>query len=1145
METCMAAGIKTTNLPLSTGTVVEVLAHVETAPGVYSLRRQLLTTFINTLRQEAGFDPSAITDLYARITAEVARAVNYEGGLFNALQAETLNRISVDGDLNAQTDALRRLVLMPPGRPGDRVTAFVSDFAGGDPTTHVFAAIPPTITADGAVMRLVGAQNIAARDMVAVEPGRAYQFRVKLRGNGTSKAAITAGIIFLDQNRVPLAGPNFGAQIVSLPNGLTPADGLKEFTALASPTSSLWGVSITMPAGAVYATSFLTSATGEAGLDAIVLELVDATRSASAQEAADRGSAAAGRHLIPLGRAAQTSVATRGVYSTAASDTAGFTGWGLCDVAVNEDVVDGFALYLSVPSTVKDWNIVLVERMPSDLTSDAPPTLLPNDRVLDLSPRVTFTPSKPLQSHFALEEATRVQVDFLKPLYRRQGFGYVFMARAFDASNNLVYVGRIPADMTGRTGFEVGWAFNAAGATVKLPAGLAVAGEIYRRQFDPPRLPGVVQYRGQPQQTGPLVLRYDGVTRVDLTGTRPLTGSSTTHAVTSGKVGEQIKNFTLKQYTTGMLGFANVTNVNVYMASNASQKLVAEVDYHVDPSGRIYGLGDPNLPDRIVNITLDWAKERWDLVVEVPEQNSIGVKAGVERMYSAHEDMYRPKPASSMERPLYWVRVVGLSIVEVIPAWEWIGTFSVLRQPEIDTQMNFARRQLGRILRKLVNGDGIIVAGYGDSNTQIGGGGYVDATSFEPNRNNANGATDLPGFTGDFYDLLATEADFKSAFFASCPTVTLNGLKRYKTGPNWKIIDQICRDYGYTFVADKNPGPGEITYLNCGIGATTMQATAGNMGDPARLDALCNPIAYGPGYRKPDLIIIQAGMNGTPDPTYPYQVDQVIQGIQARCQADILMYGMHLTNLEGTNGAPGNRFTMNAWKAVNAQTREAALRNGVAFAPTDMIQGPGFEGYFGISATSACRTNLLNHPGPYERRKVGEFLATLFSGGAGIGTDGTSTASARRILTLPRDPTAADIPKGGSRLVRNTSNGYLSLWANDNGSIIDLVLSSGMPGGSGASKVSDLTDATLPFRALNVADTATQLQNLGAASTADLLGFGQDMLKAVAPIDPSNGTFQAALAEVLLAFINGLPTAQPATAGWWNNGGQITYFTGT
>lgn len=42
-------------------------------------------------------------------------------------------------------------------------------------------------------------------------------------------------------------------------------------------------------------------------------------------------------------------------------------------------------------------------------------------------------------------------------------------------------------------------------------------------------------------------------------------------------------------------------------------------------------------------------------------------------------------------------------------------------------------------------------------------------------------------------------------------------------------------------------------------------------------------------------------------------------------------------------------------------------------------------------------------------------------------------------VTLPRNPLPADIPAGTARIVKNTTTGRLSLWANDGGAMVDLL----------------------------------------------------------------------------------------------------------
>jgi hypothetical protein len=110
---------------------------------------------------------------------------------------------------------------------------------------------------------------------------------------------------------------------------------------------------------------------------------------------------------------------------------------------------------------------------------------------------------------------------------------------------------------------------------------------------------------------------------------------------------------------------------------------------------------------------------------------------------------------------------------------------------------------------------------------------------------------------------------------------------------------------------------------------------------------------------------------------------------------------------------------------------------------------------------------------------------------------------------------------------------------------------SGNGSGGGGVVTPPPVTVSLTDTVLLVGDTGQKIVNLqtlaqpiNAPVLAALTGAIQDTLTALIPIDPSNSGFAAALSGVLLAFLNGLPTTQPASAGWWNNAGQITYYNG-
>lgn len=875
-------------------------------------------------------------------------------------------------------------------RPGDALAAFVGDIAGGEPGGKQPLTSGSAVTADrGRVYQMAGAKVLGTRRVQALEDGRVYEFRGALQGNGATGKFIRIGLVYLDSPKAPLTGDDFGVAIREFPNGLTPADGRVAFSATISRTSTIPGVSITTPAAAVHVIGFVQTSTGEAGLDVEVLDLVDITDAHMARVSADRGGSAEGRRLADLSDASMQSVVARPMSSDTPFGTTGFTGWGMFDLTTTDDVVDGFWLPLNIPAGVSSFDVLVVERGGTD-TSDTELGKGVNDTILtDIDPRVSFKAGTVInQAHFKSEECAGATISFGRPLYRRVGFLYGMMLRARLANGSLAFVGVLPSDMTGQPRSVKGWAYGPTGALVPITGAIGAAGRIFRRQAALPVLPAVAQYRGAPRFSG-LTLDLGSMTRVDRSGVRLVPSGKTVHAACTVGTGAR-KSITLKGYTqTDFLDHANISNVGV-TDNETGRVLTYGTEYVADPSGRIYAVGVPTPADRAVSVAYDWANEAIDLVCEVPSQGTLVVIPGVERAHTAHEEPYRPKLTDEgAQIPLFYVRKVGAAIVEVLPAWDWIGTFSAMRQPEIDAVVSVARSRLQRTLTKLLRGDGLQIAFYGDSNTQCGGGAYVNATSFEPNRNNAQGATDLIGFGGDFYDKATSEADFRSWFAANCPSVMINGAPRYKAGPHWRLIDMLCRDFGYTLAPDRDPGPFELGYLNFGLGATTMEATAGNMGDPARLTVLCDPSAYGPqpgGFRTPDLIVIQAGMNGTPDPNFPSQLGAVIKGIQQRApNADILVYGMHRTNDEGS---PANRFSPAAWKRINVQIGDVCMRRGVAYLPSDLFEGEGAEGFMGLSAAQMCRTNYLNHPGPWERKKKGEVLCMPFTAGSGIGSFG-------------------------------------------------------------------------------------------------------------------------------------------------------------
>jgi lysophospholipase L1-like esterase len=213
----------------------------------------------------------------------------------------------------------------------------------------------------------------------------------------------------------------------------------------------------------------------------------------------------------------------------------------------------------------------------------------------------------------------------------------------------------------------------------------------------------------------------------------------------------------------------------------------------------------------------------------------------------------------------------------------------------------------------------------------------------------------------------AVEADFRATYLAAVGRVAVNGQVRYKTSPNWSVIDKICSGYGYTFAADRVPASREVVYLNQGI-ATTTAANVGQGGlNPTRLAAMINPA----GFRRPDLVIIAFGMNDRTDVAYVSNIEQITTAVLA-AGADAIIVGPHQVNTSSAS------FTDETWHLLHRRLMECADRLGVAFLPAELFYAGQNRGYLGISDYSLTRANFANHPGPYEYRMLGEALANSF-----------------------------------------------------------------------------------------------------------------------------------------------------------------------
>jgi hypothetical protein len=413
----------------------------------------------------------------------------------------------------------------------------------------------------------------------------------------------------------------------------------------------------------------------------------------------------------------------------------------------------------------------------------------------------------------------------------------------------------------------------------------------------------------------------------------------------------------LKVDAAQWLGYSSVSITSVVNQATGLP-LVAGVDYAYTENGKLVRMAAGSALTVTVNFI--GFKERYDLIVYNLNTRGVVIRQGVERRITAHEDAYRAKPLAG-DIPLYSLYVVGSVIKDIIDVSDWRGTRHRSSNGEQAALIEQNRYRLRRFLTKLNRGDGVIVTGYGDSNTALGGS-RGDDSAYVANRPDV----DTLSFQGDY--LMSTfEADFRAAYLASVGQVTVKGQVRNKTSPNWGVIDKITKGYGYTFVADRVPVIQEVVYLNQGIATTTAGNTAQGGTTPARLAAMINPV----GYRTPDLVIIAFGMNDRADINYVSNIEQIATAVLA-AGADAIVVGPHLTNTFSAS------FNQETWHLIHRRLMECADRLGIAFFPSELFYAGKNRGYLGISDYSLTRANFANHPGPYEYRMLGEALANSF-----------------------------------------------------------------------------------------------------------------------------------------------------------------------
>ncbi|ABY32753.1 SGNH/GDSL hydrolase family protein [Methylorubrum extorquens] len=366
---------------------------------------------------------------------------------------------------------------------------------------------------------------------------------------------------------------------------------------------------------------------------------------------------------------------------------------------------------------------------------------------------------------------------------------------------------------------------------------------------------------------------------------------------------------------------------------------VAGTDYTLDAEpGRITALNAGAAVPVLVDFT--GYKTRYDLVHADPLFGGVAVAEGTAR--GVNPDEYRPStPAGRI--PVFSLYVYPGN-VEVIPLLRFKR--GVRRGSEARHQewLEYCREALAVPRRKLMRGQPLRWAGYGDSTTEQGGNGARNPT--EPNK---------------YRDVLAN-------YYVRIPADTQATYPRFDGDEGagahihlgWNWIAKTILDAAWGVSSD---------YFNLGIGGTTSgtggDAVVGTINalHPSRINAL---IALAP-----DVVVWCFGPNELGSTATRANAETFIDMTQPAGITPILLTLPMISRYHGTK-------TQRDWLFTHDSVVQAARSKGAAYVSTWDLFAPGREGATGLSQRSLCNANTINHPGAPELRVIGERIAKLF-----------------------------------------------------------------------------------------------------------------------------------------------------------------------
>jgi hypothetical protein len=336
---------------------------------------------------------------------------------------------------------------------------------------------------------------------------------------------------------------------------------------------------------------------------------------------------------------------------------------------------------------------------------------------------------------------------------------------------------------------------------------------------------------------------------------------------------------------------------------------------------------------------------RYDLVSLDPAIGARTLTLGEGRALDPEEYAALASPVGEIPTHALYTTHVGVEIIPVNPSGSLIFPG---REAGHLAWIAESRARLPRTLRKLRRGEPILMAGYGDSITALGGRDVAQNTRPDgPLRDRMV-----------YFDAYGDDWKTRVPLFAgpgeAVPT-------HHRLGWNWTLKAELEAHWG-----------SEITYQNWGIAGTTSgdskQLVKGdetwNGAYPARLEAMLS--------ESPDLVVVAFGMNDIGESLDScgaiYSICKAIQasGAEALVVAPCRQNAGFLSRDAAL------------WRWTHDRIVQGAIQAGAAYCPMIPLMGDSARGLLGLSNRSWSAANLRNHPGPREMKAIGRYMAAIF-----------------------------------------------------------------------------------------------------------------------------------------------------------------------